>query len=49
MFYPIPRYSFHIWAYDSIYKLDLNYKQRPKKGKKYGSKMDEKEVEKGNI
>ena len=27
-------YSFHIWAYDIIYKLDLNYNQMLKTGKK---------------
>ena len=34
-------YSFHIWAYDIIYKLDLNYKQR--------SKMDQKVPKAGKI
>jgi len=28
--------SFHIWAYDSIYKLNLDYNQRLKMGQKKG-------------
>ena len=32
-------YSFHILTYAIIYKLDLNYNQRSKKGKKRAKKL----------